>query len=142
MDNENSGRDSETVTPFAPSTATDITAASGRDTAAQQPKHAEEFDELLRRWEDKYRLGQEPALESLCSIDSPLFEPLRLRIGKLKQLYAVLGLSQAEMDGRDTAIPTVPAIPGYEVIGEIGAEAWELSTKPATKSSAASLRSR
>ena len=120
MDNDNSGRETEMVVPFDPSTAADIRAASGHDSAAREPQHPEVFDELLGRWEEKYRLGQEPALESLCGIDSPLLEPLRERIGKLKKLYAVLGLSPAAMADNDPAGEPTPTIPGYEVLGEIG----------------------
>jgi tetratricopeptide (TPR) repeat protein len=122
MDNDqySTSPKTETLAPFDTSTANGITAESGDATTAPEPHDLTEFDELLARWEDQYRLGQEPALESLCGIDSPLFERLRDRIGKLKQLYALLGLPPTETAGSAQAGELSPAIPGHEVIAEIG----------------------
>src|SRR5262245_16097367 len=116
MDNDDTSRAIQGVATSDRSTVTGIQAGSTQEPAPDGPPLANTFDELLGRWEDQYRQGREPALESLCAIDSPLFEPLRDRIGKLKQLYAVLGLSPS----RGHAAEPTPAIPGHEVLAEIG----------------------
>ena len=116
MDSDDTSGATETVATSDRSTVAGIRAGSTHDPGPHDPRLSDTFDELLGRWEDQYRLGQEPALEALCAIDSPLFEPLRDRIGKLKELYAVLGLSP----GKDQAAEPAPAIPGHEVLAEIG----------------------
>ena len=120
MDNDNTSPETETLAPFDVSTANGSAAETGDATVAGEPHYAAEIDELLARWEEQYRLGQEPAVESLCGLDSPLFERLRDRIGKLKKLYAVLGLPPTATAGREQAGGSPPAIPGHEVIGVIG----------------------
>jgi serine/threonine protein kinase len=120
MDSDNTSHDTETAAPVGSTTANGIQAESGDSTAARDPHRAADFDDLLARWDHQYRAGQEPAMESLCPIDSSLFEPLRDQIDKLKKLYAFWGLPPTEAAGSEQAGEPAPEFPGHEVIGEIG----------------------
>jgi eukaryotic-like serine/threonine-protein kinase len=120
MDSKNTSRDTETAAPVGSTTANGIHAESGDSGAANGPHRPVELEDLLSRWDHQYRAGQEPALESLCPVDSPLSEPLRDQIEKLKKLYAVWGVPPTETVGSEQAAELLPAIPGHEVFGEIG----------------------
>jgi tetratricopeptide (TPR) repeat protein len=77
------------------------------------------FD-LLERWEDRFRNGDDPTPESLYGADHSLLEELRVLIGRQKRLYARLGLVKTPMVEVGAAPLSPTSIPGYEILAEIG----------------------
>jgi hypothetical protein len=73
--------------------------------------------EALATWDECYRRGEDPPIESLGVSDSDLLARLRGRIEKLKRLYATLKHSENVDHPRDGALP---AFPGHEILDKIG----------------------
>jgi tetratricopeptide (TPR) repeat protein len=81
----------------------------------------------LEAWDECYRRGEDPAVESLGICDGRLLGELRSRIEQLKRLYAALRDSGAGADAGAKVNANVgagdgalPSFPGYEVLSQIG----------------------
>src|SRR5262245_64316283 len=86
-----------------------------------------EVSELLLRWQDARGRGRPPAAEELCADRPELLAELRQQIAALVEMERLLGLQTT--DARPAADtpgpapaprPAFPAIPGYEILGELG----------------------
>ena len=76
--------------------------------------------ELLNRWEDYRRRGEEPPPDWMGAIDPGLREELDRRILRRKRLNVLLGLPDPTLQqgvGLDAPVPTFP---GHESLGKIG----------------------
>jgi len=75
-----------------------------------------DLEELLCRWEEMRDRGETVSIEMLCRACPERIEQLREHIRKLEAMDAVLDC-RAEEAGAEAALP---AIPGYEILGEVG----------------------
>src|SRR5438105_835700 len=77
-------------------------------------------DRLLR-WQDARRQGKRLTAEELCADCPELAEELRGQIAALESMESLLGLGTAEHRPAEPGpADTLPEIPGYEVLGELG----------------------
>jgi tRNA A-37 threonylcarbamoyl transferase component Bud32 len=85
-----------------------------------------QLGDLLMRWEELRQQGKSVAAEDLCAGTPELRDELRRRIEALKALDQVLDITPQPRNSTLTceqgAPPPreLPAIPGYEVLGELG----------------------
>ena len=116
------------------------------------------LDELVVEWEERAEAGQAVGLEELCKNCPELLEPLRERVEKLREINSALGTlkldtSQLEVLGNATAPVSplapvsiagdeLPSVPGYTVLRQLGAGAWESFTRPCKPGSSGWWRSR
>jgi WD40 repeat protein/predicted Ser/Thr protein kinase len=93
----------------------------------------ERLGELLLRWEELKERGQPVAPEELCRDCPELLEELRRRIQELQSLKPALAAADSSRTGTDTTQPAhtivedsgsalrrARAVPGYEILGELG----------------------
>jgi tetratricopeptide (TPR) repeat protein len=71
---------------------------------------------LLNRWEDYRRRGEEPPADWTGGLDAGLREELGRRIDRRRRLNELLGLSEADA-GPEAPLPVFP---GHETLGRIG----------------------
>src|SRR5262249_21555472 len=82
--------------------------------------------DLLMRWEELRQQGKSVAAEDLCTDTPELRDELHRRIEALKALDQVLAITpqprHSSLTCEQSAPPPreLPAIPGYEVLGELG----------------------
>ncbi len=76
--------------------------------------------DVLERWEDGYRRGEDPTPESLGVTNPAQIAALGELIGKQKRLYARLHLANAPVGDPTTDNEPLPSFPDHEIIVEIG----------------------
>jgi serine/threonine protein kinase/WD40 repeat protein len=88
---------------------------------------SEAFDELLDRWEEEFEQGRELSPEELCRDHPDYLDSARKYIRALKAVGSGAAETGPSTEGEGTlpGAPTSPrhgqpAIPGYEIIGELG----------------------
>ena len=92
---------------------------------------SEELAELLIRWEELRRLGDDTSIEQLCSDCPELASKVKCRIRAMQKMESVLGMDLATSDGstdiadviaskRKKSEQPLPTIPGYEIIDVLG----------------------
>jgi tRNA A-37 threonylcarbamoyl transferase component Bud32 len=84
----------------------------------------EALAERLLRWQDLRDAGQEPRIDELCADRPELIEPLRQRAQAIQAMEAALRLRPETGTFPEIPAPTngtsgPPAIPGYDLLGEI-----------------------
>jgi non-specific serine/threonine protein kinase/serine/threonine-protein kinase len=131
----------EPVERSAPGATTTVRAGSSHDAAAESQQGTDPFLErregetpsepsrpleatqddslldLLERWEDGYRRGEDRLPEALGVTDPTLCSALRERIERRKRLYALLQLPEVATAGADVPLPQFP---DHEVLAVIG----------------------
>ncbi len=75
---------------------------------------------LLNRWEDYRRRGEEPPSDWTAGLDPGLLAELNRRIERRKRLVALLGLSGPDGRGSGGGPESLPTFPGLEVLARIG----------------------
>src|SRR5437762_1040513 len=83
---------------------------------------AEQILDLLERWEQQHEQGRDRTPAELAPNDSSLWDELGQRIARRRRL---LGLVVSGHEAEQPAVPAaaadgLPAVPGYEVLEEIG----------------------
>jgi mono/diheme cytochrome c family protein len=73
------------------------------------------MEDVLLRWEEARRQGQEPAAEELCAGHPALTEEVRRRIQAILVMECVLGVGPTPQPAADL-LPLLPRIPGYEIV--------------------------
>ncbi len=76
--------------------------------------------DLLGRWDERYRRGDDVTPEALGVTDPGLLDALRASIGNLKRLYARLDLAKTPVPETMASSEFLPEFPGHEVIAETG----------------------
>ncbi len=76
--------------------------------------------DLLLRWEELAATGQEPSVEEMCRDHPELVPALRQRIEVMKRWIAARDVNEIPADRREEEAPPFPAVPGYEVLEEVG----------------------
>jgi len=76
--------------------------------------------ELIEQWEERYRLGEDPAPETLGVADPLLIQTLRESIARQKRFYARLNLRQTPGDRPDRGDEPLPQFPNHETLAKIG----------------------
>ncbi len=98
----------------------DITATDRPADASRASGHSDDrLLELLERWEEHYRRGEDATPESLGA-DPALWDALRALIEDQKRLFAHLDLAMQPADGPLDGSDALPSIPGHEILLEIG----------------------
>jgi serine/threonine protein kinase/tetratricopeptide (TPR) repeat protein len=88
-------------------------------------RNEEAIDTLLLRWEESRRRGQSLSPEDLCR-DCPEYrEEIERRLHALLAMYDVLDTVATKVSNRESSPDLIPmlsgeAIPGYEMLGELG----------------------
>jgi eukaryotic-like serine/threonine-protein kinase len=84
----------------------------------------ERLDDLLLRWEELCEAGQTVSAEELCTDCPELLDELRRRIQALRRMNPALATdlpaSTSPGSGGKPGPTRAPAIPGYEILGELG----------------------
>jgi eukaryotic-like serine/threonine-protein kinase len=76
--------------------------------------------DLLLHWDQLRQQGRPPAAEELCPDDPELQARLRDRIRQRERIEAMLQPSTLHAADGATAPPTIPDVPGYEILEVIG----------------------
>ncbi|HEV3259982.1 MAG TPA: serine/threonine-protein kinase [Gemmataceae bacterium] len=78
--------------------------------------------ELLLRWEELQEQAQPLSAGDLCRDHPELLAELRRRIGALQAMEPALDITglAATVDAPAASLAGMPAVPGYEVLGELG----------------------
>src|SRR5579885_750166 len=77
--------------------------------------------DLLVRWDELRRAGTPPTAAELCPDDPDLQAKLRERIRRRERIEAMLEPPTVSEPRAFTDKPAVPTVPGYEILGPIGA---------------------
>ena len=110
------GNESVIDNPSPNGTDSDLTATEPPTGTSRASDHTDDrLLELLERWEQHYRRGEDATPESLGA-DPALWAALRSLIEDQKRLYAHLDLAMRPADDGQA----LPSIPGHEIIVEIG----------------------
>jgi tetratricopeptide (TPR) repeat protein/tRNA A-37 threonylcarbamoyl transferase component Bud32 len=89
-------------------------------TDAFNPADQEAIFEAFAAWDERFRLGEDPPIESLGLSDPALVQELARWIAEQKRLYAVMQIQETTPDGRAGALETLAVFPGHETLGMIG----------------------
>src|SRR5262245_25600015 len=92
---------------------------------------ADRLGDLLLRWEELHERGEPVTPEELCRDCPELLDELRRRVRALQALSPALGAAGESQTvdaraaphatpGGEPGPPSAPAVPGYEVLGELG----------------------
>jgi serine/threonine-protein kinase len=76
--------------------------------------------DLLERWDQLYRCGQDPTPESLGVTDPAILELVRQHIDRQRRLYAILDAPRTNPNEADRTSEPLPFFPGYEIESEVG----------------------
>jgi eukaryotic-like serine/threonine-protein kinase len=119
MDDRDPHLDTETVGVAVPGKTPMAQAGSNQDANAEV--HNDDLLlNLLERWDESYRRGEDATPESLGVTDPTIRDALRELIKRQKRLYALLDLANTPSDDATTANEPLPPYPDHEIIIEIG----------------------
>jgi len=76
--------------------------------------------ELIGQWEERYRLGEDPAPEALGVADPLMIETVREAIARQKRFYARLNLPGTPGRRPDHHDEPLPSFPDHETLAKIG----------------------
>ena len=120
MDGHDPLSDTGTVGVSIPGAAPATPEGSSSHAAADSHDEIDPLLDLLERWEEQYRRGEDLTPESLGVTDPALIGALRELIRKQKRLYARLNLANAPADEAAGAGEPLPSFPHHEILSEIG----------------------
>jgi eukaryotic-like serine/threonine-protein kinase len=120
MDGLNADFETETTVGRVPGAAAPTHASSGPDAAIEDHDDNELLLDLLSRWEERFRRGENALPESLGVTDPAVLEALGELIKRQKRLYARLNLAEMPADGAAVADEPLLSFPDHETLGLIG----------------------
>ena len=112
--------DTGTVGVSIPGAAPTTPEGSSSHAASDSHDEIDPLLDLLERWEEQYRRGEDLTPESLGVTDPALIGALRELIRKQKRLYARLNLANVPADESAGADEPLPSFPDHEILSEIG----------------------